>query len=40
MDLIQNADWAVLHWIQDNLRGGALDVLMPKLTRMGEGGAV
>lgn len=40
MDLIQNADWAVLHWIQENLRCGALDFLMPKLTLLGEGGAL
>ena len=40
MEFIQNADWAVLHWIQENLRCGALDFLMPKLTLLGEGGAV
>ena len=39
-DFIQAADWAVLHWIRENLHCGALDFLMPKLTLLGEGGAV
>ena len=39
-DFIQTADWAVLHWIRENLHCGALDFLMPKLTLLGEGGAV
>ncbi len=40
MDFIQNADWAILHWIQENLRCGVLDFLLPKLTLLGEGGAL
>ena len=39
-DFIQTADWAILHWIRENLHCGALDFLMPKLTLLGEGGAV
>ncbi len=37
---IQNIDWAVLHWIWDTLQCGALDVLMPIITTLGNGGAV
>ena len=40
LDFIQNADWSILHWIRENLRCGALDFLLPKLTLLGEGGAV
>lgn len=40
LDFIQNADWSILHWIRENLRCGALDCLLPKLTLLGEGGAV
>lgn len=40
LDFIQNADWSILHWIQEHLRCGALDFLLPKLTLLGEGGAV
>ncbi len=39
-ELIQTADWAVLHWIRDTLRCGFLDFLMPKLTALGNVGAV
>ena len=37
---IQEIDWAILHWIHDMLQCGALDFLMPKLTALGNGGAV
>ena len=37
---IQNLDWAILHWIRDMLQCGALDFLMPKITALGNGGAV
>ncbi len=37
---LQNADWAVLHWIRDALHCGVLDFLMPKITALGNGGAV
>ena len=40
LDFIQNADWSILHWIRENLRCGAMDFLLPKLTLLGEGGAV
>lgn len=40
LNFIQNADWSILHWIQEHLRCGALDFLLPKLTLLGEGGAV
>ena len=40
LNMIQNADWAILHWIQENLRCGVLDVFLPKLTLLGEGGAI
>lgn len=37
---IQNTDWAVLHFIQDTFQCGAMDFLMPKITALGNGGAV
>lgn len=33
-------DWSVLHWMQDTLTCPALDFLMPKITLLGNGGAV
>ncbi len=33
-------DWSLLYWIQDNTSCALLDVLMPKLTLLGSGGAV
>ena len=35
-----NLDWTILHWIQDTLVCPALDFLMPRITRLGNGGAV
>ena len=29
LEFIQSADWSILHWIQENLRCGALDALLP-----------
>ena len=40
LEFIQSADWFILHWIQENLRCGALDALLPKLTLLGEAGAI
>ena len=40
LDWIQNMDWAVLHWIQDALQCGLLDFLMPKITMLGNAGAI
>lgn len=37
---IQNADWTVLHWIRDTLQCGAMDFLMPRITALGNGGAI
>lgn len=39
-ELIQNLDWSVLHWIHNTLQGGAMDFLMPKITALGNGGAI
>ena len=36
--MIQEIDFAVLDWIQNNLRCGFLDFLMPKITMIGEKG--
>ena len=33
-------DQTILYWIQDNLSCGLLDLLMPKLTLLGSGGAI
>lgn len=35
-----NLDWSILHWIQDTLACPALDFLMPKITLLGNGGAI
>ncbi len=35
-----NLDQSILYWIHDNLSCGLLDVLMPKLTLLGSGGAI
>lgn len=40
MDWIQNADWSVLRWIHAHLQCGFLDYLMPKITVLGDFGAV
>lgn len=33
-------DWTILHWIQSTLVCPAMDFLMPKLTLLGNGGAI
>lgn len=33
-------DWTVLHWIHDRLHCSFLDFLMPRITLLGNGGAV
>lgn len=33
-------DQSILYWIHDNLSCGVLDMLMPKLTLLGSGGAI
>lgn len=35
-----NFDWTILHWIQNMLVCPAMDFLMPKITLLGNGGAV
>lgn len=35
-----NLDWSILQWIQANLQCGFLDFLMPKITMLGNGGAI
>lgn len=40
LQLIQELDWTILHRIRDTLQCGLLDVLMPKITMLGDGGAV
>lgn len=37
---MMNLDWSILHWIQNVAVCPALDVLMPKITALGNGGAV
>ena len=33
-------DWSILHWLRDTLTCPALDFLMPKITLLGNGGAI
>ncbi len=40
IEWIQNVDWTILHWIRDTLQCGVMDFLMPKITALGNGGAV
>ena len=35
-----SVDWSILHWIQETLTCPLFDVLMPKITLLGNGGAV
>lgn len=35
-----NFDWTILHWIRNTLVCPAMDLLMPKITLLGNGGAV
>ena len=35
-----NLDWTILHWIQDTLVCPFMDFLMPKISLLGNGGAV
>lgn len=40
MNLLQSFDWVILNWIHNNLQCGFLDFLMPKITVLGDMGAV
>lgn len=33
-------DWSILHWIQNTLACPFLDFLMPKITMLGDNGAI
>lgn len=35
-----NLDWTILNWIHTHLQCGLLDFLMPKITMLGNGGAL
>ena len=38
MSWIQQIDFMILEWIQSYLQGAALDLLMPTITALGNGG--
>ena len=38
MSWIQQIDFMILEWIQSHLQGAALDLLMPMITALGNGG--
>lgn len=40
IDIVKSLDWAVLHFIQDNLRTDILDRVFPIITFLGDHGAV
>ena len=40
MSFIQNIDFAILYWIQDNIRCGFLDGIFPIITSLCEGGII
>ena len=40
LDTIQNIDFAILHWIHNNLQCNFLDFIMPKITALGSSGAI
>ena len=40
IDFVKSLDWAILYWIQDNLRTEILDKIMPIITSLGYYGAV
>ena len=40
LEFIQGFDWLVLHGIQNTIRCSFLDFLMPKITLLGNGGAI
>lgn len=40
MNWIQTIDWSVLHWIHNNLQCGFLDFVMPKISLLGNMGAI
>ena len=38
--ILQNLDWSILHWIHSALSCGVLDFLMPKISALGDVGAI
>ena len=38
MEIIQKMDFLILNWLQKHLRGKTLDILMPMITALGNGG--
>ncbi len=40
LDFIVNADWSILRWIQSLFGCGFMDFLMPKITLLGDSGAI
>jgi undecaprenyl-diphosphatase len=40
LELLQNLDWTILHWIQNTFSCGFLDFIMPKLTVIGNHGEI
>ena len=40
MSFIQNIDWDILYWIQNTIKCGFLDFIMPLITKLGSAGAV
>ncbi len=40
IDWVQSTDWTILYWIQENIKCGFLDFLVPKLTALGNGGTI
>ena len=38
MGIIQKIDFLILNWLQKHLRGKTLDILMPMITALGNGG--
>lgn len=40
IEFIQNIDWNILHGIHNNLSCGFLDFIMPKISLLGNGGAI
>lgn len=40
LEWLRNMDWTVLHWLREVTQCGAMDLIMPKIAALGNGGAV
>lgn len=40
LEWLRNMDWTVLHWLREVTQCGAMDLIMPKITALDNGGAV